>query len=76
MRNMSTDLPDVGELVARIILDPRTLNKSVFISGDAPTLNEMGQLYERVTGRKLTWTKASVVWGWRASLKILTVYPQ
>ncbi|TPX36539.1 hypothetical protein SmJEL517_g01397 [Synchytrium microbalum] len=52
--NAGTYLPDVGEMVARIIVDPRTLNQYVMVTGDAVSCNQMAASYERVTGRKLT----------------------
>ncbi|TPX36544.1 hypothetical protein SmJEL517_g01398 [Synchytrium microbalum] len=55
--NASTDLPEVGELVARIVVDPRTLNQSVFICGDALSITQMADIYESVTKRKLKKTK-------------------
>ncbi|KAJ3335236.1 hypothetical protein HDU93_006088 [Gonapodya sp. JEL0774] len=54
-RNAVTHLPDVGELVSRIVLDPRTINKRVFCMGDAVTMNQMGNWYEEDVGVKLTW---------------------
>ncbi|KAJ3344348.1 hypothetical protein HDU93_000138 [Gonapodya sp. JEL0774] len=55
--NAVTHLPDVGELVSRIVLDHRTLNKRVFCMGDAVTMNQMGKWYELETGKRLTWAK-------------------
>ncbi|KXS11914.1 NAD(P)-binding protein [Gonapodya prolifera JEL478] len=56
--NAITHHPDVGNLVAKIVLDPRTLNKRVFCMAETITMNQMGKIYEEETGNKLTWTKA------------------
>lgn len=45
-----TDLADVGRYVARIIVDPRTLNKMVFAYGELKTQNEIYDLIEGQSG--------------------------
>ncbi|KXS09253.1 NAD(P)-binding protein [Gonapodya prolifera JEL478] len=53
--NAITHLPDVGNLVAKIVLDPRTLNKYVFCMAETLSMNQMGRIYEEETGTKLVW---------------------
>lgn len=48
-----TDRRDVGEFVARIIADDRTLNRYVFVWGEEITLNEIYALGEKVHGKKV-----------------------
>ncbi|KXS09254.1 hypothetical protein M427DRAFT_49759 [Gonapodya prolifera JEL478] len=55
--NAVTHLPDVGNLVARIVLDPRTLNQKVFCMAETLTMNQMGRIYEEETGKKLALSK-------------------
>lgn len=49
--NLLTDIRDIGSFVARIIKDPRTLNKKVFTWGDELTQNEIVAIVEKVTGK-------------------------
>lgn len=44
------NLENVGEFVARIIADPRTLNQYVFIYDEEVTLNEIYEIANRATG--------------------------
>jgi hypothetical protein len=48
-----TDLVDVGRYVARIIADPRTLNKQVFAYGEVATQNVVYKTVERWTAEKV-----------------------
>ncbi|KAJ6605415.1 hypothetical protein DFH09DRAFT_1121358 [Mycena vulgaris] len=50
---MLTDLRDIGPFVARIIKDPRTLNKSVFTYSDVISENEIFALMEEMSGEKI-----------------------
>ncbi|KAI1024959.1 hypothetical protein LB504_009858 [Fusarium proliferatum] len=47
-----TDLPDIGRWVARIIADPRTLNKMVFAYNTVLTMNQAYDLLEEASGEK------------------------
>ncbi|KAF3806761.1 Isoeugenol synthase 1, partial [Colletotrichum gloeosporioides] len=53
------DARDVGRYVARIIQDPRTLNKQVLASNFAPKLNELYGLMEKISGEKIEKTYLS-----------------
>ncbi|KAK2743139.1 isoflavone reductase family protein [Colletotrichum kahawae] len=53
------DARDVGRYVARIIQDPRTLNKQVSASNFAPKLNELYALMEEISGEKIEKTYVS-----------------
>ncbi|KAJ7463473.1 hypothetical protein B0H11DRAFT_2175167 [Mycena galericulata] len=53
MPTMLTDLRDIGRFVARIIRDPRTLNRFVFTYGDVLSQNELFALMEDVSGEKI-----------------------
>ncbi|KAI8251520.1 Isoflavone reductase-like protein TP7 [Colletotrichum sp. SAR 10_98] len=53
------DSRDVGRYVARIIQDPRTLNKQVLASNFAPKLNELYSLMEEISGEKIEKTYLS-----------------
>lgn len=44
---------DIGRFVARIIADPRTLNKSVFCHADEVTLNEVYDVANKISGEDL-----------------------
>jgi hypothetical protein len=44
---------DIGEFVAPIIDDERTLNKSVFYYGDVCTENQIYHLLEEESGEKI-----------------------
>lgn len=46
----TTDLRDIGKFVARIITDPRTLNRYVFCSTEEVTKKEVFALAEKVSG--------------------------
>ncbi|KAM0335678.1 hypothetical protein ACHAQA_000727 [Verticillium albo-atrum] len=48
-----SDLADVGRLLARVILDPRTLNKSVFGFGELASQTEVYDLFDRLSGETL-----------------------
>jgi len=48
-----TDVSDVGRYVARIIADPRTLNRMVFAYGEVITANQVSDLVEKVSGEKI-----------------------
>ncbi|GME50028.1 uncharacterized protein LTHEOB_4724 [Neofusicoccum parvum] len=48
-----TEVSDVGRFVARIVVDPRTLNKMVFMYGDVVTPNQVFDLMERLSGEKV-----------------------
>ncbi|KAL0930608.1 isoflavone reductase family protein [Colletotrichum truncatum] len=48
-----TDNRDFGKYVARIIADPRTLNKLVFAFSEMKTLNQIYDLLERLSGEKI-----------------------
>lgn len=48
-----TDLRDIGPLVARIIADPRTLNKQVFAYGEVWDWNSVFDLAEKVSGETI-----------------------
>ncbi|KAH8679129.1 hypothetical protein BGZ61DRAFT_425721 [Ilyonectria robusta] len=48
-----TDLRDVGKYVARIIADPRTLNKSVFVYNEVWTQEQIFTLLEKASGEKI-----------------------
>ncbi|KAH7059091.1 isoflavone reductase [Macrophomina phaseolina] len=45
-----TSFRDVGRWVARVIADPRTLNKMVFACGDVLTANQAFDIVDRVAG--------------------------
>ncbi|KAJ0347319.1 hypothetical protein KNSL1_006528 [Colletotrichum chrysophilum] len=53
------DSRDVGRYVARIVQDPRTLNKQVLASNFAPKLNELFGLMEEISGEKIKKTYVS-----------------
>lgn len=48
-----TDLRDVGKYVARIIADPRTLNKSIFVHSEVRTQNQIFALLEKASGETI-----------------------
>jgi hypothetical protein len=52
-----TDVRDVGIYAAKIISDPRTLNKKVFAFTDTLTQNQLFGLVESMSGEKLEITK-------------------
>ncbi|KAH6985221.1 hypothetical protein EDB80DRAFT_733652 [Ilyonectria destructans] len=47
-----TDSRDIGRWVARIITDPRTLNKMIFAYNELVSQNQMHELLERLSGEK------------------------
>lgn len=51
--NLLTDLRDIGPFVARIIKDPRTLNKKVFTWSDELSQIEIYALAEKVSGESI-----------------------
>lgn len=48
-----TDLRDIGNYVARIIVDPRTVNKMVFAYNTVKTPEEIYSTLEKLSGEKL-----------------------
>ncbi|KAI8723030.1 NmrA domain-containing protein [Fusarium sp. LHS14.1] len=48
-----TDLRDVGPYTARIISDPRTLNRMVFAYNEVLTFNQVYDIAEKLSGEKL-----------------------
>ncbi|KAK7409520.1 hypothetical protein QQX98_008304 [Neonectria punicea] len=48
-----TDIRDISPYVARIISDPRTLNKMVFAYGEVTTTNQTYELLEKLSGKKI-----------------------
>jgi hypothetical protein len=52
-RNLVTDVRDVGEFVARIVRDPRTLNRRVVAWGDKVSQKEIFEIVERETGERV-----------------------
>ncbi|KAK7883446.1 hypothetical protein LTR67_011196 [Exophiala xenobiotica] len=51
--NLLTDLRDIGRFVARIIKDPRTLNKKIFTWSDELSQNEIYALAEKLSGENI-----------------------
>ena len=51
--NARTDLRDIGRYVARIITDPRTLNKKVLAYNEVSTPNETIDIQEKLSGEKI-----------------------
>lgn len=47
-----TDVRDVGVYVAKIITDPRTLNKKVFAFTETKTQNQVFELVQKMSGEK------------------------
>lgn len=45
-----TDLRDIGKYVARILVDPRTLNKLVFVYNEVWTQEKIVSLFEKLSG--------------------------
>ncbi|KAI1208502.1 NAD(P)-binding protein [Annulohypoxylon truncatum] len=54
-----TDLPDIGVYVAKIIVDPRTLNKKVLAYTEALSTNQVDELVEEISGEKAIRTPLS-----------------
>ncbi|KAJ1323530.1 phenylcoumaran benzylic ether reductase [Microdochium nivale] len=50
VRSALTDIDDIGKYVARIITDPRTLNKLVFAYGEVKTQREVWDMVEALAG--------------------------
>lgn len=48
-----TDLADVGRYVAKIVADPRTLNKMVFAYSELLTQKQVWDTVEKVSGEKV-----------------------
>ena len=44
---------DIAKVVARAVVDPRTINKKLVIRPQAPTQNELVAAYEAATGQRL-----------------------
>lgn len=53
MKTCLVDNLDVGTLVAKIIVDDRTLNQKVMANGDVLTFNEAFDMVEQLTGEKI-----------------------
>jgi hypothetical protein len=51
--NALTHVDDVGRYVARIIADPRTLNKMVFAHNEVLTANKAYDMMESLSGEKI-----------------------
>lgn len=51
--NLLTHLPDIGTYVAKIVKDPRTLNKRVVTWSDELSQNQIFEMMEEVSGEKL-----------------------
>lgn len=47
------DNREIGKYLARIIADPKTLNKQVFCYSEVWTQNDVFNLWERVTGESI-----------------------
>ncbi len=47
------DLRDIGRYVARIVVDPRTLNKMVFAYNEVMSTNESYSILEKVSGEEV-----------------------
>ena len=47
-----TDVRDIGLYVARIITDPRTLNKSVLAHTEEKSQNQLFEIVKRLTGEE------------------------
>jgi nucleoside-diphosphate-sugar epimerase len=47
-----TDARDVGKFVVKTIVDPRTINKSVFCYSEMMSMNQVFDVLDRVSGRK------------------------
>jgi hypothetical protein len=57
--NILTDKRDVGQLVARIVNDERTLNQKVVTVGDVLTQNQIWDIVERASEEKVPKTHVS-----------------
>lgn len=47
------EITDIGRYVAKVIADPRTLNKRVFVYNETYTQNQLYDLVEKLTGTKI-----------------------
>ena len=47
-----THVPDLGKFVAEILLDPTTVNQSIYVKSDSTTYNEAVKVFEEVSGKK------------------------
>lgn len=47
------DIGDIGRYVAKVIADPRTLNKRVFVYNEIYTQNQVYNLVEKLSGEKI-----------------------
>ncbi|KAJ4165635.1 hypothetical protein LMH87_007259 [Akanthomyces muscarius] len=54
-----TDVSDIGKYVARIVADPKTLNKHVFAYGEVTTQNKIWAAVEEATGETIPRTYLS-----------------
>lgn len=52
MKTYVVDNEDIGKFVARVIADPRTINKRVMCAGASLSFNEMFGIAEELTGEK------------------------
>lgn len=52
MKTYVVDNEDIGKFVARVIADPRTINKRVMCAGASLSFNEMFGVAEELTGEK------------------------
>ncbi|KAJ3542976.1 hypothetical protein NM208_g3809 [Fusarium decemcellulare] len=57
----TSHIDDVGRFVARIISDPRTINRMVFAYGEVATQDSIVQLVESLSGEKVPLTKVTSV---------------
>lgn len=53
MPSARTHIRDIGRYVARIVADPRTLNKSVFAYNEVLTQHQVFDIFERLSGETL-----------------------
>ncbi|TDL15979.1 NAD-binding protein [Rickenella mellea] len=60
VKNAFTDIRDIGTFVARIIDDPRTLNRYVFIWGEEVTKRQIIDIMEKARGTKIETTTVSL----------------
>jgi hypothetical protein len=60
VKNAVTSLMDIGRFVARIIEDPRTINKYVFCWSEEVTLDKVYEIADRISGQKLSDAKVLV----------------
>jgi len=52
-KTIITDGNDIGKLVAKMIIDERTLNKFVVCCGDVVSQNEIFDIMEKASGEKI-----------------------